>query len=492
MSRRNIPSTGITLKIFRSVYGYWIRRIFWIALLFLVPVFSSYSQDQTCGIQWGSRYQISNDSVLSIKPLVALTGDTIHILWYGVDTLGTIYQDGVQYSHSFNGGMTFTTEQTLLPMENAFTPGLLAVSGSFIYVATLAAVDTFYGTVLLRSSDAGNTWQPLQYLLKNTEPQGIVAQDSVVFLHYGNFSHTAYGFIVSTDHGATWHPRMTGIPHLSSMIIVGNQLDAVGEVDGNIGTEVGYFSTTLDGSSLYGPDIISSDDNIPSLMPEITVNEYGDLFITWTETGKIFLRRSRNSGISWLTPIVLSTRKNAVFSDVAADSEFVGAVWDNDFGSGGAIYIRTSNDFGATFCPIDSPTSGTQVGEPALVIANKKIHLVWSEESSGNSEIYYRDGTLTDNPNLVITPPKEFSLLQNYPNPFNGSTHLRYDIPRTTPVTLTIFNVLGQQVAKLVDAIQSPAHYDIPFDGTNLATGVYFYRLRTDAFTAIKKLMIIR
>lgn len=461
-------------------------------LLFFLPICSVYSQNQTCGVEWGVTQQISRDSVLSIKPHIAILGDTIHLLWYGVDTLGTVVQDGVQYSHSFDGGTTFTNERTLLPMEIAFSPGLMAISGHFIYIATLAVVDTFSGTAVVRSSDAGTTWQPVQYLGRNTEPEAIVARDSLVFLHYGNFNRAVYGIQVSTDFGVSWHTRMTGIPRLSSMAISGNQLNAVAEVDGAIGTEIGYFSSPLDASFLYGPDILSSDDNIPSQLPEISVNEFGDLFATWTDTGTIIFRRSQNSGFSWIPQENLSTHKNAVFSTVAADSEFVGAVWDNDFGSGGAIYLRTSNDYGKTFCPADSPTSGTQVGEPDIAIAKRKIHLVWSEQLSGNTEIFYREGTLTENPDLKPTAPKEFSLLQNYPNPFNGSTHLRYDIPKTTPVTLIVYNLLGQQVARLVDAIQSPAHYDVPFDGGNLATGVYFYRLRTDFFTSIKKLMIIK
>ena len=483
-----------------------LQNIFWlnghrrkmktlILILFLIPAFSLIAQNQTCGVQWDATHQLSNDSALATNPLIVVTGDTIHTLWYGVDTLGSIYDDGIQYSHSFDSGKTFSSQKMLLSMDSAFAPGYIAASEGFVYVVALAAIDTFYGTVLLRSSDAGNSWQPYRYLLKGKDPEGIVARDSLVIVYYGTSGRTPFGFLVSTNHGSTWRQGTTTLYHLSSLYLAGTLLNAVGEVAGDIGrgvTEVGYFTAPLDGTALFGPDIISADDNIPSILPTIAVNQFGDLFAAWADTGALVFRESRNGGYSWIASQVLSVRKNAIFSNIATDSEFVSVAWDNDFGSGGAIYLRTSNDYGKTYCPIDSPTTGSEVGEPKIVITGRTLRMVWSEQSNGHQEIFYRDGTLTKNPGIIIPPPTEFVLAQNYPNPFNGSTQLRYDIPVTSHVRLTVYNILGQQVAQLVDAVQSADHYTVAFEGTNLPSGVYFYRLKTANFTAIKKLMIIR
>ncbi len=465
-------------------------------ILFLTPVFFLSAQNQTCGVEWGTTHQLSNDSALTTTPLLTITGDSIHTIWYGVDTLGTISQDGIMYSHSFDSGSTFSPPRMLLSMDSAFAPGLIAASQEgYVYVAALAAIDTFYGTVLLRSSDAGINWQPYRYLAEGKDPEGIVAKDSLVMIYYGSLGRSPFGWLVSTDHGTSWRRGATSVYHLASMTLVGTQVHAVGEVVGNIGrgvTEVGYFTAPLDGSALFGPDIVSDDDNIPSILPTIAVNEYGDLFAAWADTGAIVFRESRNGGFSWIAPKVLSVRKNAIFSNIAADSEFVGVVWDNDFGNGGAIYLRTSNDYGKTFCPIDSPTAGSEVGEPKVAISSQTLHLVWSELSAGHQEIFYRDGKLTKNPAIVMPPPTAFALEQNYPNPFNGSTQIQYDVPTPSHVTLTVYNILGQKITTLVDALQPVAHYKVPFDGGNLPTGVYFYRLKTDTFTAIKKLVIIR
>ncbi len=98
--------------------------------------------------------------------------------------------------------------------------------------------------------------------------------------------------------------------------------------------------------------------------------------------------------------------------------------------------------------------------------------------------------------------PDNFSLEQNYPNPFNPSTMIKYSIPVTlSPVTvsLKVFNLLGQEVATLVNQQQPAGNYEVKFDASNLpagrhglASGVYIYRIQAGEFTASKKLMILK
>jgi serine protease AprX len=88
--------------------------------------------------------------------------------------------------------------------------------------------------------------------------------------------------------------------------------------------------------------------------------------------------------------------------------------------------------------------------------------------------------------------PSSFALLQNYPNPFNPKTTIRYHLPRTSVVSLKVYNVLGKEIASLVNERQIFGSYSVPFNAAGLASGVYFYRLQADDFVETKKLMLLK
>ncbi len=88
--------------------------------------------------------------------------------------------------------------------------------------------------------------------------------------------------------------------------------------------------------------------------------------------------------------------------------------------------------------------------------------------------------------------PQEFSLWQNYPNPFNPSTSIRYQVVKQGQVQLTVYNLLGQIVATLVNQKQISGQYTVTFNASGLASGVYLYRLKTPGFEQTKKMLLIR
>lgn len=94
--------------------------------------------------------------------------------------------------------------------------------------------------------------------------------------------------------------------------------------------------------------------------------------------------------------------------------------------------------------------------------------------------------------NVEITSPKVFALDQNYPNPFNPSTVIKYSIPVDGFVSLAVYNLLGEKVATLVNDNLKAGGHEINFDASNLSSGVYFYRLESGSFTAVKKLMLLK
>lgn len=93
---------------------------------------------------------------------------------------------------------------------------------------------------------------------------------------------------------------------------------------------------------------------------------------------------------------------------------------------------------------------------------------------------------------FVSSHPAEYELSQNYPNPFNPSTTIRYSLPHRSQVFLAVYNALGQRVATLVQDQQEAGVYETNFDGSNLASGVYFYRLQAGGFVQSKKLLLLQ
>lgn len=88
--------------------------------------------------------------------------------------------------------------------------------------------------------------------------------------------------------------------------------------------------------------------------------------------------------------------------------------------------------------------------------------------------------------------PTEFRLEQNYPNPFNPSTTIQFAVPKASHVTIKIYDILGRQVATLVDEEYQAGHYKVMFEAGDLASGLYVYQIQAGDFRATKKLMLLK
>ncbi len=91
-----------------------------------------------------------------------------------------------------------------------------------------------------------------------------------------------------------------------------------------------------------------------------------------------------------------------------------------------------------------------------------------------------------------ISVPSKFALNQNYPNPFNPVTQISYSIPKDGFVSLKVYNSLGQLAADLVNGLIKAGTHEVSFNGSNLSSGVYYYRIEAGGTTAVKKMMLIK
>jgi hypothetical protein len=88
--------------------------------------------------------------------------------------------------------------------------------------------------------------------------------------------------------------------------------------------------------------------------------------------------------------------------------------------------------------------------------------------------------------------PLQFGLAQNYPNPFNPSTMIQYMLPTAGMTTLKVYNLLGQEVATLVNEMQAPGAYTVRFNASSLSSGLYFVRIQSGSFSAVKKMVLLK
>ena len=90
------------------------------------------------------------------------------------------------------------------------------------------------------------------------------------------------------------------------------------------------------------------------------------------------------------------------------------------------------------------------------------------------------------------TLPTDYSLSQNYPNPFNPETQIKYALPKAKQVKIVVCNILGAEVTTLVNEYKQAGNYNVTFNGSNLASGVYFYKITAGQFTDVKKMLLIK
>jgi photosystem II stability/assembly factor-like uncharacterized protein len=169
---------------------------------------------------------------------------------------------------------------------------------------------------------------------------------------------------------------------------------------------------------------------------------------------------------------VIKFYKDSVNNVVGQEFKFGIKGGDNEGGKGGFgnNHIENINDAAAT------ATIHSQFGS-----INPLYYNQWNFANEAKS-VKQVDGAA----------PTQFELSQNYPNPFNPSTVINYSIPVNGLVSLKVFNVLGQEVATLVNEMQTVGNYKATFNANSLSSGVYFYKIEAGNFTSVKKMMFLK
>lgn len=121
---------------------------------------------------------------------------------------------------------------------------------------------------------------------------------------------------------------------------------------------------------------------------------------------------------------------------------------------------------------------------------NGSVVVDYGSNSVKSKDLYLSPSSTTGVGNS--TTPTSFALMQNYPNPFNPATTIRFTIPEKVKVTLDVYNLIGQKVATLVNDEINAGQHEVKFDGSNLSSGIYLYKIQAGDFVSVKKMLLIK
>lgn len=354
---------------------------------------------------------------------------------------------------------------------------------------------------IYRSPDDGITWTRLNVQTVGRWDTGFLSVGPSGDIYASDAG--GVGFWHSSDHGESWTHRA---------LELGGATDIVFHTSGNILFKAGngiYRST--DGGTSWG--LVST---IPGVRVEM--DPHGDLFAlsdscyrssdggaTWEGIGYVDDFLSLDTGICGF--IITSGGKFvAVTYCLTGDlytSDDEGVTW-----VGGKMYgdnhspVLASNSLGHVFyagersvirstdgCESWSDFTRGLTDTCAAAFAMSESDYLYAGTKSGR---VFRSVVATGVRDALGEGPLGFALNQNYPNPFNPSTTIRFSIPERAHVTLKIFNLVGQEVATLVDERLDAGAKVVEFQGEGLPSGVYFYQLQAGTFSETRKLLLLR
>lgn len=273
------------------------------------------------------------------------------------------------------------------------------------------------------------------------------------------------------------------------------------------------YANNYQGTSLATPLVAGVAAQILSAHPELTPVQVRDALRNTASNAS-----SPNNQIGWglidaykavlYHGLVMSTDPEITFT-IDSTVNIGMYVVSNNFVRKDSITLFFSTDNGVTFSAVpmtltNSIDSATNSGRYVAVLpgisstADVKFYVRASDGVSTRTTPYNAPAVLYSTQqssfHIKVLPPfpSTFVLKQNYPNPFNSSTTISYDLPVDDYVTLKVFDVLGKEVATVVNGFQPRKSYTVQFNAQSLASGVYFYRLSTTRFSQVRKMMLVR
>jgi photosystem II stability/assembly factor-like uncharacterized protein len=341
----------------------------------------------------------------------------------------------------------------------------LAVFGTNLYAGTL-------GNGVLLSTDNGKSWTAVNSGLPSSSDSTAYATSFAMggmnlFVTMNRYAYDCEacgtGVFRSTDSGTSWTFVTPGMTN--------GYFNAIAVSDTNLfaGTNFGVFLSTNNGASWATANV-----GLEPMVHALAVS--GTNLFAGTFSG-VFL--STNNGTSWTVASSGIPPTAWVEALAVSGTNLFAGTW------GEGVFLSTNN--GVSWTDVSPNVMDKYIYTLAVrgpnLFAGTLYGGVWKRPLSE---------MITNVEQSSIELPREFLLRQNYPNPFNPSTTIKFELPRVSHVSLAVYDVLGREVSVLVNERRDTGVHEVKFDGSNLASGVYFCRIQAGEFAASKRMLVLK
>ncbi len=285
----------------------------------------------------------------------------------------------------------------------------------------------------------------------------------------------------SSNNGTNWvelNPGVNGVSNAqNSLMIIDNNFYGFGLNNGSARVRL-----TTDNSSTWTTQQISVSGSYTSAIAFHTNKLLG---IAATSTSLPNISRTTDGGNTWSTVNIGSGVTGTCYLNWVPQTPVIYILGAN----GG---IKRSTDNGLTWVLTPVPNGVTNLTYFDFVQGN---NIVYGYAVSSNGDVIKLTDTLsvlTGSINGNTETPSAYSLEQNYPNPFNPSTGIRYSVPKSSFVNITVFDALGNETETLVNERKETGNYEAFWNASRFASGLYFYRIQADGFSETKKMILLK
>jgi len=460
------------------------------------------------------------------------------------DSMGTLYvaflsaaKDSLIYYRSTNRGTTWTKIQSIFSgvgfIYHSFDFAVTDSTGGFkigMTVSITAAVDPLAGSIYYADMLSDGSGFSSNGVLGATSGRGLVGP--VICTDGYNWSPgTTYWYIAcqnvdavggltsyvpcayTPNWGSTWVQDTARSSYNDYELDIDYNFDSVYVILANNLTltnsnlRLRYTALSNWGTNVSWKQFNPAGESFHEYNPCLAVNRKTNaMVVTYTtnESSNLNIKYSyAPNGFNWTVQNVLTNQaNNESRSYISGSNQQSGAfrvVWVSSGASFDSVFYMSTTNIASGFV---SKTLVSRVNQSTGVLAPCVTGLMFNGTTpgggviyagSGPSNIWYNGSDLVTEINPVsATVPEKFSLSQNYPNPFNPTTNIQFSIIKVQYVTLKVFDILGKEIATLVNEQLKPGTYEVNFNGNKLSSGVYFYKLQSLDFSAVKSMMLIK